>query len=275
MIKYVNRIIYALLAALGLMIVYNLTDSYARTLYLEEHGQIALDNNDLSYFISVRFYDATPVYQETVNVGDISFDLFIYQGAYVQATETGYQVVDGLYVLMHQTSGASLTDFFTVRFSSGTAVTEDLMGVKIFKLPVYSAVEENSHAALIKKSLFEVNGTYQTITNLTIFQETDELVSIPLSIDASQYTVKAAIEDYMTSHNGAVPDQAFGDVSMAPVIEIDTRSIVFRNIAIYIVFAGGITYWIFRARKKLGKKEPTIGVKQDIEKLGEQDRKER
>ncbi len=275
MIKYVNRIIYALLIAMGLMLVYNLTDTYARTLYLEEQGQIALENNDLSYFISVRFYDATPVHQETVTVGDVSIDLYIYQGAYVQATDSGYTVVDGLYVLMHQTAGAALTDFFTVRFTSNNVVTQDFMGVRIAGLPLYSVIEENTHAALIKKSLFDSDGVYQTITNMTIFQETDVFASIPLSIDNTQFTVKAAIEDYMINNHGDVPDQSFGEVTMAPVIEIDTRSLVFRNIAIYIVVAVGVTYWIFKARKNLGKKEPTVGVQQDIEKLGEQHRKER
>ncbi len=274
MIKYINRIIYALLAALGLMIVFNLTDSYARTLYLEEQGAIAIENNDYAYFISVRFYDEVPLVEETITVSDRTFDLMIYQAAYIQLVNETYVVHDGIYIMMHQTVGNSLNDFFTVRISSGTKITKDFMGVKIFSLPLYSVLDEDTQASLLKKSAFESDSVFQTITNITIFQDNDELTQIPVNIEETQFTVKTDIIDYINL-NGSAPDEAFGNVSMAPIIEIDTRPIVFRNIAIYIVFAIGVTVLIFTARKRLGKKEPTIGVKQDIEKLVEQDRKER
>jgi len=274
MIKYINRIIYALLAALGLMLVFNLTDTYARTLFLEEQGAIAIENNDYAYFISVRFYDEVPLVEETITISDRSFDLMIYQAAYIQLVNETYVVHDGLYIMMHQIAGESLNDFFTVRISSGTEITKDFMGVKIFSLSMYSVLDEDTQASLLKKSVFESDSVFQTITNITIFQDNDELIQIPVDIEETQFTVKADIIDYI-DFNGSAPDEAFGNVTMAPIIEIDTRPIVFRNIAIYIVFAIGVTVLIFTARKRLGKKEPTIGVKQDIEKLEEQDRKER
>ena len=43
MIKYINRILYALVAALGLMFVYNLTVANVKTSFLKEQGQIELD----------------------------------------------------------------------------------------------------------------------------------------------------------------------------------------------------------------------------------------
>lgn len=274
MIKYINRIIYALLAALGLMLVFNLTDTYARTLFLEEQGAIAIENNDYAYFISVRFYDEVPLVEETITISDRSFDLMIYQAAYIQLVNETYVVHDGLYIMMHQIAGESLNDFFTVRISSGTEIIKDFMGVKIFSLSMYSVLDEDTQASLLKKSVFESDSVFQTITNITIFQDNDELIQIPVDIEETQFTVKADIIDYI-DFNGSAPDEAFGNVTMAPIIEIDTRPIVFRNIAIYIVFAIGVTVLIFTARKRLGKKEPTIGVKQDIEKLEEQDRKER
>ena len=66
MIKYINRILYALIAALGLMFVYNLTVANVKTSYLKEQGQIELDAGNYKYFISSRFYDETPIFDETL-----------------------------------------------------------------------------------------------------------------------------------------------------------------------------------------------------------------
>lgn len=275
MIKYINRIIYSLVLAMGLMIVFNLTDSYARTLYLEEEGAKALEANNYEYFISVRFYNEVPVLEETIHEGERSFDLRIYEVAYISLANDIYTINDGLYMLMHQTAGNDLTDFFTVRISSGTSISEDYMGFKIFSLPLYSAITEDTQSSLIKKELFELDGVFQEITQIEIYQENDLFMTIPLSITASDFSVKTAIEDYMTT-NGQAPNADFGNVSMAPIIHINTTPIVLRNIAIYSVVVIIFTIAMFRVRnKRLGKKEPTIGLKQDIEKLGEQDHKER
>lgn len=275
MIKYINRIIYSLLAALGLMIVFNLTDSYARTLYLETEGATALSENNYEYFISVRFYNDVPLIETTIQEGERSFDLMIYEVAYIALVDEQFIINDGLYLLMHQTAGDDLTDFFTVRISSGTTISEDYMGFKIFSLPLYSAITEDTQSSLIKKSLFESAGIFQEITQIEIYQENDLFVTIPLSIKSTDFTVKSQIEDYITL-NGEAPNAAFDHVSMAPIVHINTTPLVLRNIAIYAVIIITFTVVMFRVRnKRLGKKEPTIGVKQDIEKLEDHNRKER
>ncbi|MBU1093858.1 MAG: hypothetical protein KKH01_05300 [Firmicutes bacterium] len=275
MIKYINRIIYSLVAALGLMLVFNLTDSYARTLYLEEQGAIALSENDYEYFISVRFYNEVPILETTIIEGERSIDLMIYEVAYIAAINEEYIVNDGLYILMHQTSGADLTDFFTVRILAGTSISEDYMGFKIFSLPLYSAITEDTQSSLIKKSLFEIDGVFQEITQIEIYQDNDLFYTVPVSIQDTNFTVKTQIEDYLSA-NSEAPSEAFGNVSMAPIIHINTTALVLRNIAIYAVIVIVFTILMFRARnKRLGKKDPTEGVKKDLERLETEHHKER
>lgn len=275
MIKYINRIIYSLVLALGLMIVFNLTDSYARTLYLEEQGAIALAANDYEYFISVRFYNALPVVEQTIIEGNRTLDLIIYEVAYISLVDDVFTVHDGLYMLMHQIEGDDLTDFFTVRISSGTTISEDYMGFKIFSLPLYSAITEDTQSSLVKKELFEIDNVFQDITQIEIYQENDLFTTIFLSITEADFTVKSDLESYIATF-GQAPKDSFDDVSMAPIVHIDTTSIVLRNIAIYSVIVIALTILAFRIRnKRLGKKEPTIGLKQDLERLEEQHNKER
>lgn len=266
MIKYINRIIYSLLVALGLMIVFNLTDSYARTLYLEEEGAVALSQDNYEFFISVRFFNETPVVDMVLTEGERTFNLKIYETAYIQLIEEEYIVRDGLYVLMHQTQGEDLTDFFTVRLISGTTVTQDYMGIKIFSLPLYSVIEEDTRAAIIKKELFEIDDVFQDITKIEIYQENDLFAEVPVLIEETDFSVKTEIENYIAL-NSEAPSSSFGNVSYAPVIDINTIPIVLRNIAIYSVVMIGLTVLFFKAKKKLGKKDPTSGLKKDIEKL--------
>ncbi|PKK92359.1 MAG: hypothetical protein CVV62_00735 [Tenericutes bacterium HGW-Tenericutes-7] len=270
MIKYINRIIYSLLVALGLMLVFNLTDSYARTLYLEEEGTIALAEDNYEFFISVRFYNEVPVVDMEFTEGEQTFKLKIYETAYVQIIDDEYIVKDGLYVLMHQTAGADLTDFFTVRLISGTSVTKDYMGIKIFSLPLYSAIEEDTRAPIIKKELFEIDDVFQDITQIEIYQDTDLFKHISVSITNQDFTVKDDIEAYILANDQA-PDASFDNVSMSPIISINTTPIVLRNIAIYSVVMIGLTVLFFKAKKKLGRKQPTEGLMKDIERLDNKD----
>ncbi|MBU1141339.1 MAG: hypothetical protein KKG64_02325, partial [Firmicutes bacterium] len=126
----------------------------------------------------------------------------------------------------------------------------------------------------IKKSLFELDSIFQSITKIEIYQENDLFTEIPLLIESSDFSVKADIEAYISA-NSIAPNESFGNVSMAPIIHIDTTPMVLRNIAIYSAIVIGLTVFIFSMKKRrLGKKEPTQGVKQDIERLGQQDHKE-
>jgi hypothetical protein len=94
-------------------------------------------------------------------------------------------------------------------------------------------------------------------------------------ITDTEYNVKSEIESYIAS-NDEVPSEAFGNVSYAPVIMIETKNQVILNLSIYVVAITLFTIGLFTYQKKrLGKKEPTEGVKKDVAKLGEQDLKKR
>lgn len=266
MIKILNRFIFALLAAIGVLLVFNLTDSYHRTLQLEEMGREALANNDYDFFVSVRYYNKVPIVDEIITEGERTFSLKIYEVAYIKLIEEEYVVTDGIHLIIHQTAGEPLYNFFSIRFEADNVPMVQYLGVKLFSLPVYSAINEETKASIIKKDTFMINDEFQTITKMEIFQEDEVFTSIPLGIEGSVFSIRAEIESYIQEHNEP-PSQAFDNVSMAPVIHINNIAVVLRNIAIYFLGMIVLTLVVFKARKRLGRKEPTIGVKKDIEKI--------
>ena len=275
MIKYINRILYALVAALGLMFVYNLTVANVKTSFLKEQGQIELDAGHYEYFISTRFYDDTPVFEETIISGENTYQVLIYEVAYVKLINEQYFVTDGLFFIMHQTEGTPIEGYFDVFFEADSDIEVQYLGFRVLDFPLYSALDQDTEANMVPRSLFVKQSIYQNITGLRLSLGEEIILEIPLLITDAEYNVKSELDTYIST-NDEVPSEAFGNVSIAPVIIIDVKDKVILNISIYIVAVSLFTIGLFTYQKKrLGKKEPTIGVKQDVAKLYEQDPKKR
>jgi len=268
--KIFNRIVFAICAAFGLLLVYSLTDSGMRSSYLQIEGEQALLRQDYEYFISVRFYKAEPLIDLQMTKDDNTYNLKIYEVAYISLADSEYVVTDGIFFLMHQTAGSDSYEYFEVILETDTDLAVENLGFQVLDLPLYSAMNQELASPLFKKSSFAVDQTFQNVTGLTInLQDGDPYLQIPLAINWADFTVKTELETYLSSHDQA-PDQAFGGVSMAHVVTIDTSKEVIRNIAIYVAAVLVLTVGLFFIRKKkMGRVEPTPGVMRDLERQKE------
>jgi hypothetical protein len=275
MIKYINRILYALIAALGLMFVYNLTVANVKTSYLKEQGQIELDAGNYEYFVSSRFYDETPIFEETITSFDSTYHVLVYEVAFVKLINEQYFVTDGLFFIMHQTDGTPIEGYFDVFFTTESDIEVQYLGFRVLDFPLYSALDQDNESNMVPRSLFVKDGTYQNITGIRLSLGEEVILEIPLLITDAEYNVKFELETSITTNN-EVPSEAFGNVSYAPVIIIDSKNQVMINLSIYIVAIILFTVGLFTYQKKrLGKKEPTEGVQKDVAKLHEQASKKR
>jgi len=275
MIKYINRILYALIAALGLMFVYNLTVANVKTSYLKEQGQIELDAGNYEYFISSRFYDETPIFDETITSFENTYQVVIYEVAYVKLINEQYFVTDGLFFIMHQIDGTLIEGYFDVFFTTESDIEVQYLGFRVLDFPLYSALDQDTESNMVPRSLFVKDGIYQNITGIRLSLGEEVILEIPLLITDTEYNVKSELETSITT-NSEVPSAAFGNVSYAPVIIIDSKTQVITNLSIYIVVVILFTVGLFTYQKKrLGKKEPTEGVQRDVAKLHEQASKKR
>ena len=275
MIKYINRILYALVAAIGVLFVYNLTMANVKTKYLTEQGEIALNAGNYEYFISTRFYDGTPLYNEMLTSGDKTYLVRIYEVAYVKLINEQYMVTDGLFFIMHQQTGDLIDGYFDVTFNTESDLEVEYLGFRVLSFPLYSALDQDTASNMIPRYLFVENTVFQNITGVTLSLGEETLLDIVLSIEESEFNVKSELENYILT-NDDVPTGAFSNVSYAPIIMIDANSEVTRNIIIYILAISLFTFGLFTYKKKrLGRKEPTIGVQKDIEKLKDQEHAKR
>jgi hypothetical protein len=265
--KLINRIIFALIMAMGLLFVYSRTDQYVRSNELIAQANKALSEENYQHFISVRFYQEVPLLEEEVTVDNTTYRLFLYETAFIRLVNDNYEVVDGFVFLLFLEQGPLLDLAFQVKISTTEETLIDYIGHRVLDLPVYLAKDQETKAFLFPRSEFYVDSMYQEITKMDVFVSDELYFSLDLQIEESTYSIKSQIEEYLLANN-KVPHEDFGSVRIQKVIQIDTAPYVLRNGAIYLVAVFGVTVLFYGYRnKQLGKKEPTIGVQKDIEKL--------
>lgn len=266
-LKYINRILYALGIALGLIFVYNLSDSYARTLELQKRGKEALESSTYEAFMPTRYYNPTLLLDETIDESGVIYQLKIYEVAYIRLLDDELIVVDGIHILMIQDEGPLQTEFFQVQFVQDSA-TIDYVGYRYFDLPVYSVMNAETATMFARREIFfNPSLSFEPITGFKVYQNEEILFEVTLDINEEDFVIKEELEDYISIHHDA-PSEADFNYALSPEVIIDTKPIVIRNLAIYIIFSGLITYLIFRYRnKKLGRKTPTEALKKDLDRL--------
>lgn len=274
--KIFNRILFALVAAVGLYLVMDLSNERVVNNYINEVGIEALENTDYDFFVSARYFHQTPLYDDTLNIAPYTFLIKVYNVANIIETDDGYDVIEGFQVVLHQTDGPILQPPF-----AGRIITDDIdvvieyIGLKINDLPVYTFVTGVPRATFFNASLFMVNDTYKKPISLEIVQGDTVLGSYPLLIEETDYQLEPLLETYIDTFD-AVPDESFGDVGYAVVIDIDSSALVIRNAIIYIVVIAIITVLLFvREKKQMGRKKATEGLKQDVQKLYHKDEERR
>lgn len=266
-LKYINRILYAIGIALGLIFVYNLSDSYARTLELQTRGKEALESEDYAAFTPTRYYNPTPLFDETISSSGVVYQVKIYEVAYIRLLENELIVVDGIHVLMIQEEGPLQSEFFQVEFVQEDR-TIDYVGYRYFDLPVYSVMNAETASMFARRDIFyNPSLTFDPIIGFNVYQDDQVLFEVSLDIQEDDFVIKSELEDYILANNDAPSDDDL-HYALSPEVVIDTKPIVIRNLIIYVVFSTIITYVIFKYRnQRLGRKDPTEGLKKDLDRL--------
>lgn len=268
MIKYINRIIYALLAALGLMLVFNLSESYVISNFLIAEGEKALEENRMEFFMPSRYYFETPIQNFEFSEDGYTFQILIYEVARIQIVDDEYVVSDGIFFLMNQLAGEDLANIFEVEYLNDETIINTYVGSKQFTLPLYTTYQKSDKRTILLKDDFLVDNDYLDLTSVKIYQGEELKFTIPVSVDFDTFTIKTQIENYLVT-NDDTPKDPFGTVAITPYVEYeDTNHVIVRNIIIYFVSISLITVLLFKYKnKQLGRKKATQGLKQDIEKL--------
>jgi hypothetical protein len=260
--KWINRIVYALVVAFGMMLVFNIVDSQVRSNVLQEEGLKAIEAGDYDRLLAVRFYHTDKLIDTTFSIGDATFEMFLYDAAFVRDVDGTLVTTGGITVLFHQTGGLPFQEPFNLEYRSGSDILVTQMGFQVIDLPVYSGIDPLTLAAVVPASAFAT-----PLTALAIVRADQTLVSIDMNIDSSDLTVHQAVAAYIAA-NGRVPKESFDQVGVTPTVAIDTSLHVVFFAALYLIAVAIATYLFFVWKKqKLGSAKPTEGILKDIQNI--------
>jgi hypothetical protein len=265
--RVIYRILYAIAAAIGLYLVFDISNASVVNAYIETHGTQAIEDENYEYFISARYYHQVPVFETTVQESNRTFVVKIYNVGNIRTIENEFDVVEGFYVLMHQTAGPEVFMPYYASVTGGTIINE-YTGIKISVLPIYTLVQSERFSMFMNYEDFvdETEG-YQNITEIEVIQSEITLFTLNVNLELDDLVLEQPLLDYIDTYQ-EVPTEAFDQIGYAPVIQIDSRFVVIRNVIIYLILVSIITFFIFfKQRKRMGRTEATTGLEKDIERL--------
>jgi hypothetical protein len=267
-LKYVTRIFYAVLAALGLMLVFYISDARARKAYLGETGAIALEEGRYEAFLPGGFHKRDPLINQDVTIDGRSFKVIIYEvGYYESVTDGVYVAKQGITVLLHQQSGDPLEDMFDVAVHTDGPEAYPYLGYHVDPLDLYAILNQDTGESIILTTDFPEGTHLESIDLLDDIEGEKVLYQLTLDLTLSDLSIKQQLETYANT-NQAIPTEDFDEIIVIPRVRIDTSRAVLIGILIYVVSISALTYGLFFfKRKRLGKKAPTEGVMKDIEKM--------
>jgi hypothetical protein len=258
---------FGLIIAVGLMLVYTITDEYYRSREIMDIVGQKLEDQDYQDIISAAYYDETPVFEETIIQDDQEFLVLIYQAAHITDTTNGLLVLDGFQLLVAQKSGEMLPEYFDVFVSAQSDIEVSYTGFNMYNLGLYSVFDPDTQGSLFLRNYFEKDGVYQSINQITFSKDDVIILDIEVDLSESLFTLKTPLENYIDL-NDDVPKTDIQDVNYNSPIIIDIRDKVIRNVIIYLT-AAFITYYLMfiRKRKTLGREKMSEGLKKDVDKL--------
>jgi hypothetical protein len=278
MIKYIYRFVLILLAGLGLLTTYNLTEAYVISGYLTREGEKALLDENYDFFLPSRYYNQNLLVDTVFSHEDTTLKIKIYEVARIMIYEEGLQVEDGIFLLIEQVSGTDLHYTFDIEFISNDDLVIEYFGKKQFTLPLYITMQGGTERTVLLKEDFynEENDVYLPLTSIKIYQNKVLSFEIPVTIDFNQFVIRDQIQSYLDLHDEA-PEEAAENYSIAPVIKIeDTKGFILRNMIIYVATIIVLTVVFFRYKNnRLGKKKATEGLQKDVKKIYEKQEKKR
>ncbi len=272
LIKYINRILFAMIAALGLLMTYNFTDSAVRKEGIRKAATIALENEDLDFFVPFKYYNNVRLLDEIIEAEDHTLHIMVYEVVLVSRSVTSNEFVfrDGIFFLMEKIEGPSWGEYYSINVVASNNQQQEYLGFQLLDFPIFSTMNPDTAVQFIDRSQFKTGDNIMPITNIEMYLEgmQDPYITIPVNFTNERFGVMNQVIDFYET-NGELPEEPFGNVSISTRVEIDSTRWVILALAIYLLVIGALTAFIFTYKKKtLGRKKATIGVEKDIERLG-------
>lgn len=272
LIKYVNRMIFAFLAAIGLLLTYNFTDSAVRKDVIREAATEALANDDIDFFVPFKYFNADRLYDGIVETEDHTLHVMVYEVVLVSTSLTSDEYVfrDGIFFLMEKIEGPKWGEYYSIKVVGSNNQQQEYLGFQLLDFPIYSAMNPDTAVQFIDRSQFRNGEMVLPITQIDMYLEgmDEPYISIPVNFTNERFTVMDQVVEYYET-NGELPEEPFNNVSISTRVEIDSTRWVILAFAIYAFIIGGLTWFVFvRKKKTMGRKKATIGVEKDIERLG-------
>jgi hypothetical protein len=270
--KYINRILFAMIAAMGLLLTYNFTDSAVRKDGIRKAATIALENEDLDFFVPFKYYNNQRLLDEIIIAEDHTLHIMVYEVVLVSRSVTSNEFVfrDGIFFLMEKIEGPSWGEYYSINVVASNNQQQEYLGFQLLDFPIFSAMNPDTAVQFIDRSLFKTGDAIMPITTIEMYLEgmEDPYISIPVNFTNERFSVMNQVVNYYET-NDELPEEPFGTVSISTRVEIDATRWVILALAIYLLIIGALTAFIFTYKKKtLGRKKATIGVEKDIERLG-------
>jgi len=267
LIKIINRVVFALIAALGLLLVFNLSDSYFKAKELVRLGEIAIAEGDIDQFLAVRFHRSDKIATRRVVIGDSTYDFYLYDVAYVAKEDDVLVVHEGMTFLLHLITGPGMPDYAEVLYRVGDEVIVEHLGIRIFELPIYSGIDQTSMAAIVLMNQLTIDDIFQSIDGIEWQIDGVSIGIVDVTLTEADFTIGAELEAYIAA-NGAVPTEPFGDILITDTLIIDTSLETFIAGILYLSVVALITLLLFKRNKnRMGKKPPTMGLQRDLDLL--------
>jgi len=264
--KWINRIIFGLVVAIGLMLVASITDEYYRSREILKLTKEHLENEAYEKFISAAYYHQTPVYEENIEIEDNSYLVLVYNAAHIKQTQTDHQVSEGFQVLVIQKTGIALPEYFDVDISFGEE-TLSYAGFNLYNQNIYTFYNQDNNKTLIYEDDLIINDVFYNINNISFIKDGNTLFDLDITLDQSMLNLKSDLSNYILE-NGTKPTENLNDIIYANPVIINTKNEVIRNVLIYLVIVIVSYVLLFvKKRKNLGVKQATEGLKKDIEQL--------
>lgn len=272
LIKYINRILFAMIAAIGLLLTYNFTDSAVRKDGIRKAATVALENEDLDFFVPFKYYNNQRLFDQIIEAEDHTLHIMVYEVVLVSRSVTSDEFVfrDGIFFLMEKIEGPSWGEYYSINVIASNNQQQEYLGFQLLDFPIFSAMNPDTAVQFIDRSQFKTGDIIMPITNIEMYLEgmEDPYISIPVNFTNERFSVMEQVVNYYET-NDELPEEPFGNVSISTRVEIDATRWVILALAIYLLIVGGLTAFIFTYKKKtLGRKKATIGVEKDIERLG-------
>lgn len=265
--KIVNRVIFGLIIAIGLMLVASITDEYYRSREIVDITTQKLEAQKYEDLISSAYYKETPVFEETIIQNDSEFLVLIYEAAHINNSDGELIVLDGFQLLVIQKSGELLPEYFDVLVSTTSDLEVSYTGFNLYNLGLYSVFNPETQGSLFLRSYFEKEDVYQTINKITFTKEDVQIFEVEVELTEDLFTLKGPLQAYVDL-NAKGPSEDIEGVHYNEPIIISIRDKVIRNLVIYLVVVMVAYYFIFvKQPKTLGKDKMSQGLKKDVDKL--------